>query len=65
MIDRISVHGAKTSTNYQLFNAQGQVLYIGQQIERQSFAHLPAGVYFLKIMDGPAQKTSVKHFIKQ
>jgi hypothetical protein len=44
---------------------QGQLFFAGQQIERQSFAYLPAGVYFLKIMDGPAQKTSVKHFIKQ
>ena len=64
VVDRISVHGAKATTHYQLYNAQSQVLYIGQQIELQSFAHLPAGVYFLKIMDPIAKKIGVKIFAK-
>jgi hypothetical protein len=65
VVDRILVNGANISADYQLYNMQGQLFFTGQQIERHSFAYLPAGVYFLKIMDGPAQKTSVKHFIKQ
>jgi hypothetical protein len=40
-------------------------LYAGNQIELQHFSHLPAGIYFLKIMDPEAKKIGVKHFTKR
>jgi hypothetical protein len=63
--DRITVKGANATTYYLFYDAQGRILYAGNQIELQHFAHLPAGIYFLKIVDAEAKKIGVRHFTKR
>ena len=63
--DQINIQGTNASCWYNFYDAQGRVQYAGNQIELQHFAHLPAGVYFLKIMDADSKKIEVKHFTKR
>lgn len=49
--DRLFLKNTSQNTAYQLFNAIGQVVFSGKNLEQQDFSGLPPGIYFLKIAD--------------
>ncbi len=52
---RIQLTSAQDDDKYTLSNTLGEVIYTGKDIEAQDFSHLPAGCYFLKVMDALPQ----------
>lgn len=60
--DYIVIHGGRPGDRYRLFDSRGSILFEGNDLEKTSFRHLPAGHYFLEVV---GKKTSMLHLIKQ
>ncbi len=58
---KINVQNSKGNENYELYNAIGQVIFIGKHIEQKDFSELKQGLYFLKV---PQSNQTIK-LIKQ
>ena len=49
--NRIRVKNQNAAAVYSLLNAMGQVIWTGNDVDKQDFGCLPAGVYFLKVKE--------------
>ncbi|MEL6843060.1 MAG: T9SS type A sorting domain-containing protein, partial [Bacteroidota bacterium] len=47
--DRIQLEGLQGREDFALYNAMGQLIYQGTEINSYSFAHIPKGIYRLQI----------------
>lgn len=54
--ETIFLKNVPNDTPCQLFDALGKVVFSGKNIEKTGFAHLPKGVYFLRVETYPAIK---------
>jgi hypothetical protein len=48
-IDKISLSNKPSNESIQLVDIKGQIMYEGNEIEKQDFSYLSKGIYFLKI----------------
>jgi hypothetical protein len=63
-VDFIRVTKSSVTQNYQLVNAQGQIMYEGNNISEHNFTSIHAGIYFLKIASNNGTFETIK-LIKQ
>jgi len=56
-IQYIKIKNTSGQENYQLYNASGQIIWIGKNIEQQNFSYLQNGIYFLKVSTQTGQQT--------
>ena len=61
--DKINVIGLEASTDYELYNFEGKLVYKGKTIENQDFSGLQKGFYLLKVKNNDFKK--VIKLIKQ
>lgn len=54
--DKITVPNTDCNSFFVLLNQLGQIIYMGDSIEKQDFSDLPQGIYFLKV---ETRKTSI------
>jgi Secretion system C-terminal sorting domain len=55
--DKIQIQHSKGNENYELMNANGQLIWSGKNIGDQNFAELNTGVYFLRITGDTGVRT--------
>lgn len=62
--DRIQLHLKDRMINLQLISSMGQVIYAGNEIEKNDFSTLPKGIYFIRYYENNGEEIH-KKIIKQ